>query len=133
MFHELISVLLGLFAGLYGAFVGTSGGGALMIYMLMVLKIVANDATLIGTMLFLSCIPLGIFGVYEYYKHGQVDFYIGAFLALGIASGSFFGAKYAFVLDETMGAEFSAKFKAIITGVVYAGLSITYFYKGLHK
>ena len=133
MFHEIISILLGLLSGLYGSFVGTSGGAALMIYLLMVLKIVADEATLIGTLLLISSVPLGLFGLYEYNKQGKVDYYIGAFLILGISVGAFFGAKYAFVLDKTMGVEFSTKFKAILTGIVYSILSVTYFYKGLHK
>ena len=133
MFHEVISILLGLLSGLYGSFVGTSGGAALMIYLLMVLKIVADEATLIGTLLLISSVPLGLFGLYEYNKQGKVDYYIAVFLTLGIAVGAFFGAKYAFVLDKTMGVEFSTKFKAILTGVVYSILSVTYFYKGLHK
>ena len=133
MFHEVVSILLGLLSGLYGSFVGTSGGAALMIYLLMVLKIVADEATLIGTLLLISSVPLGLFGLYEYNKQGKVDYYIGAFLILGISVGAFFGAKYAFVLDKTMGVEFSTKFKAILTGIVYSILSVTYFYKGLHK
>jgi uncharacterized membrane protein YfcA len=133
MFHEVISILLGLLSGLYGSFVGTSGGAALMIYLLMVLKIVADEATLIGTLLLISSVPLGLFGLYEYNKQGKVDYYIGAFLILGVSAGAFFGAKYAFLLDKTMGVEFSTKFKAILTGIVYSTLSITYFYKGLHK
>ena len=133
MFHEIISILLGLLSGFYGSFIGTSGGAALMIYLLMIFKIVSSEAALIGTLLFISSIPLGLFGLYEYHKHGEVDYYIGAFLTLGIAFGAYIGSKYAFLLDDLMGVEFSTKFKAILTGVVYSILSLTYFYKGLHK
>jgi uncharacterized membrane protein YfcA len=133
MFHEVISVLLGAFSGFYGSFIGTSGGAALMIYLLMVLNIVSDNSTLIGTLLLISSVPLGLFGLYEYNKQGKVNYYIGAFLVLGVAFGAFMGAKYAFVLDKVMGVEFSTKFKAILTGAVYSILSITYFYKGFHK
>lgn len=132
MFHEIISVLLGLFSGLYGSFVGTTGGAALMIYLLMVWKIVPNQTTLIGTLLFISSIPIGIFGLYEYHKHKSIDYYIGGFLILGIALGSYFGSKYTFILNDTMGEEFGNKLKASITGVIYAILSVSYFYKGFH-
>ncbi len=104
-----------------------------MIYLLMVLKIVASEATLIGTLLLISSVPLGLFGLYEYHQRGKVDYYIGAFLTLGVAFGAFIGSKYAFILDDTMGVNFSTKFKAILTGVVYAILSLTYFYKGFHQ
>jgi uncharacterized membrane protein YfcA len=132
MFHELLSVMLGFFSGAYGSFFGTSGGAAVLIFGLMALSIIPTPTTLTGTMLFVSSIPLGLVGLYEYHKNKRVDYYIGAFIILGIVLGAILGSKYSFLLNKQMGEEFGDKLKHSVTGVIYLLLSFYYFYTGFH-
>jgi uncharacterized membrane protein YfcA len=132
MFHELISVMLGFFSGAYGTFFGTSGGAAVLIFGLIALNIIPTPTTLTGTMLFVSSIPLGVVGLYEYHKNKRVDYYIGAFIILGIMMGAFLGSKYSFIVNKQMGEDFGNKLKHSVTGVIYLLLSFYYFYTGFH-
>jgi len=132
MFHELISVMLGFFSGAYGSFFGTSGGAAVLIFGLIALSIVPTPTTLTGTMLFVSSVPLGLVGLYEYHKNKSVDYYIGLFVILGIILGALLGSKYSFLLNKRMGEDFGNKLKHSVTGVVYLLLSFYYFYTGFH-
>lgn len=83
-------------------------------------------------MLFVSSIPLGLFGLYEYHKNKSVDYYIGSFIILGIAIGSFLGAKYSIILNKKIGEAYGDKLKFGVTGVIYMLLSLYYFYIGFH-
>lgn len=126
MFNEIISTVLGLFVGLYASFVGTTGGSAIMIYLLLILNILPNQTVIAGTMLFVSSIPLGLFGLYEYYKNNKIDYYIGTWIILGLTTGLWFGSKYVFNVNKLIGEKSADKIKFGITALVYALLSGLY-------
>lgn len=126
MFNEIVSIVLGLFVGLYASFVGTTGGSAIMIYLLLILNIIPSQTVIAGTMLFVSSIPLGLFGLYDYYKNKKIDYYIGTWIILGLTSGLLFGSKYVFVLNNLIGEKSADKIKFGMTALVYAVLSGLY-------
>ena len=68
MWHYIISSILGLFVGLYSTFTGTTGGSALMVYLLLFLNILPDPTMIAGTIMLVSSLPMGLFGVYEFYK-----------------------------------------------------------------
>jgi uncharacterized membrane protein YfcA len=53
-----------------------------------------------GTTLALLMIPVGIFGVMNYYKTGNVDVKTALLLCCGFVLGSYFGSKTAITLSQ---------------------------------
>ena len=45
-------------------------------------------------------LPVGIFGVLQYYKQGHVDLKVVAIIAVGFLAGSYFGSKIALSLPQ---------------------------------
>jgi len=82
-----------------------------------------------GTIIFISCIPFALVGLYEYYKHKSIDFYSGLILIIALSIGMFFGSKYNFVLNDMFGVKAMTNFKYIFSSVMFALLSILYFYE----
>ena len=97
-----------------------------MIYLLLILNIIPSQTVIAGTMLFVSSIPLGLFGLYDYYKNKKIDYYIGTWIILGLTSGLLFGSKYVFVLNNLIGEKSADKIKFGMTALVYAVLSGLY-------
>jgi uncharacterized membrane protein YfcA len=130
MFKELSVILLGIFVGLYGAFTGTPGGSAIMVYILLATGIVESVTTMTGTLLMISCIPIGLSGLWEFYKQDKIDYYVGAFIVLGMFIGIYFGAQYAFKVNEIFGAHYGNFVKYMFTSVVFGILTFMYIKQG---
>ena len=94
----LIIILVGIAAGMLGGLVGVGGG--IIIVPSLVYFIGVNQHTAQGTSLGLIMLPVGILGVLQYYKSGNVDFRIVGILAIGFLIGSFFGSKIALSLPQ---------------------------------
>ena len=129
MFNEIIIVLLGLFVGVYASLIGGVAGSALMMYIFLHYDIIKPYDKLNGTIIFISCIPFALVGLYEYYKHKSIDFYSGLILIIALSIGMFFGSKYNFVLNDMFGVKAMTNFKYIFSSVMFALLSILYFYE----
>ena len=52
-----------------------------------------------GTTLFMFMLPIGILGVYNYYKAGQVDFKSALIISITFILGSYLGSKTALTID----------------------------------
>jgi hypothetical protein len=126
MFLELITIILGLFVGFYVSLLGSGGGGAILVYFLQHFQIINSSTMIAGTMLFISSIPLGIFGLPNFYKNGDINFYVGGLLVIGLIAGILLGSKYAYSVNDTFGEKVGEKIKNGITGTVYAFLTILY-------
>jgi len=129
MFNELFVPLMGLLMGLYGSFVGTTGGSAIAIYLLLILNVFPSQTMLTGTMMFVSSLPLGIFGLYEFYKHKQIDYYVGFLLTIGLCVGLFVGSHYAESVNKVLGEKYGDKIKFGITTFIYTILTALYAHK----
>jgi uncharacterized membrane protein YfcA len=121
-------VALGLFVGLYASFVGTTGGAAIMIFLLQYFHLINSVTAIAGTMLLVSSIPLGIFGLYDYYKRGDIDYYVGALISVGLIVGLIIGSRYAFIVNDTIGEKVGDKLKNGVTAAIYAVLAVMYTY-----
>jgi uncharacterized protein len=97
-----IAVLLvvGLLAGYLSGLVGI-GGGIVVVPMLVYFFHLSQKSAQ-GTTLFMFLLPVGILGVYNYYKAGHVDFKLAAIMAITFVAGSYLGSKTAISIDTKM-------------------------------
>jgi uncharacterized protein len=94
----LILVIIGVAAGILGGLVGVGGGIIIVPSLVYFLSFSQKSAQ--GTSLGLLLLPVGIFGVMQYYKQGHVDLKVVAIIAIGFLAGSYFGSKIALSLPE---------------------------------
>ena len=94
----LILVITGIAAGILGGLVGVGGGIIIVPALVYFLSFSQKSAQ--GTSLGLLLLPVGIFGVLQYYKQGHVDFRVVAIVAIGFLAGSYFGSKIALSLPQ---------------------------------
>lgn len=96
----LIIILVGVAAGVLSGLVGVGGG--IIIVPSLIYFIGFSQKMAQGTSLGLIMLPVGILGVLQYYKQGQVDFMVVGILAVGFLAGSYFGSKLALSLSQDM-------------------------------
>ncbi len=94
----IILILIGVASGILGGMVGVGGG--IIIVPALVYFLGFSQHTAQGTSLGLIMLPVGIFGVMQYYKQGHVDFKVVGILAVGFLTGSYFGSKIALSLSQ---------------------------------
>jgi uncharacterized membrane protein YfcA len=86
MFQLGIGLIAGVLAGMFGI-----GGGLLIVPALITLaRFPMTRAT--GTSLTALLLPVGALGVWEYYRHGDVDIRAAILIAIGLAGGAWLGA-----------------------------------------
>ena len=90
--------LLGLVGGVVSGLFGV--GGAIVIVPGLVLLAKLSQHSAHGTSLAALLLPVGLLGVLEYHRRGQVNFAYAAVLAAGIFLGAFLGARLAGTLPE---------------------------------
>jgi len=129
----LFVAILGLFTGLYASYVGTPGGSAIMTFLLLQMKIIPSVNKVTGTILLVSCLPLGWFGIYEYYKNKDIDFFYGTLIGIGLIIGLIIGSKTNFIIDGFFGEKYNEKIKLSITSCVFLLLAVLYGYKALSR
>lgn len=95
-----LTILLGLVAGLFGGSLGMSGA-ELMLPGLLVLGIIADHKTAVGTVLLTILPPLSLGAVYVYYKRKQVVVKTALILMLTYFIAAFIGAKLTKNVDDT--------------------------------
>lgn len=99
----LISLLIGLFAGVFSGMFGVGGGIIVIPLLIYFFKYPAQIAS--ATSLVVFILPVGLAGVWQYYKSGVIsDTHIkmGLLIGLGVMVGGFFGAKLATHLSSVM-------------------------------
>lgn len=93
-----ILLLVGLFAGVLSGLVGIGGGIIIVPVLVYFLHYSQQQAQ--GTTLFMFLLPIGIFGVMNYYKAGYIEFKTAFVIASTFMIGSYFGSKMAISLDQ---------------------------------
>ena len=94
----LILIIIGLAAGILGGLVGVGGGIIIVPSLVYFLSFSQKSAQ--GTSLGLLLLPVGIFGVIQYYKQGQIDLKVVAIISIGFLAGSYFGSRIALSLPQ---------------------------------
>ncbi len=90
--ENFLFILLGILVGGLSGFIGV-GGGVLVIPSL-VLFFGFSQKMAQGTSLAMLLLPVGIFAVMEYYKHGNINIQVAMFLAIGYLVGAYFGSLF---------------------------------------
>jgi uncharacterized membrane protein YfcA len=93
----LILLLVGLIAGFFSGLVGIGGG--VIIVPILVYFMHTDQKLAQGTTLFMFLFPVGILGVYNYYKGGYVDYKTAGIMAITFIIGSYFGSKAVIGMD----------------------------------
>jgi len=94
----LILLVVGLAAGMLSGMVGVGGGIIIVPALVYFLGFTQHAAQ--GTTLFMFLFPIGILGVMNYYKAGNVDWKAALFICTTFVAGSYFGSKLAISLDQ---------------------------------
>jgi len=93
----LILLVVGLFAGFMSGLVGIGGG--VVIVPVLVYFLSYNQKMAQGTTLFMFLLPIGILGVFNYYKQGQVDIKSALIMCTTFIVGSYLGSKTVLSID----------------------------------
>ena len=94
----VILLIIGLAAGIMGGLVGIGGGIVIVPALIYFLSFSQKEAQ--GTSLGILLLPIGILGLWQYYKAGYVDMRIVWLIAVGFLAGSYFGSKIALSLPQ---------------------------------
>lgn len=94
----LILVLVGIAAGMLSGLVGVGGGIIIVPSLVYLLAFSQKQAQ--GTSLGILLLPIGILGVWQYYKSGYIDWHTVWLVALGFLAGSYFGSKIAMNISQ---------------------------------
>lgn len=96
---EILMLLgIGVLAGLLSGFVGVGGG--IVIVPALIYLLGASQFEAQGTSLAVIMMPVGLFGVINYYKAGHINITYAALIAVAFVLGSYFGSKYALKVPE---------------------------------
>jgi uncharacterized protein len=94
----VILIVIGIAAGILGGMVGVGGGIVIVPALIFFLGFTQKMAQ--GTSLGILLLPVGILGVFQYYKQGYIDMRVVVVISLGFLIGSFFGSKIALALPQ---------------------------------
>ncbi len=93
-----VTLILGLTAGVLSGMFGIGGG--LVIVPALVLGFGLDQKTATGTSLFALMWPVGLLGVLEYYRRGEMRVGNGLWIALGLFLGAYFGARLTGLMSQ---------------------------------
>lgn len=93
-----ICILIGIAAGMLGGLVGVGGG--IIIVPALVFFLGFSQKMAQGTSLGILLLPVGLFGVMQFYKQGYVDMKVVLMISAGFFVGSYFGSKFALSLSQ---------------------------------
>jgi len=96
----IILILIGLFAGVFGGFVGL-GGGVIMIPALVYILGMSQHAAQ-GTSLAVMLPPIGILAAYNYWKADELNMNYAMIIAASFIIGGYFGSKFALQMPVAM-------------------------------
>ncbi|MCD6419015.1 sulfite exporter TauE/SafE family protein [bacterium] len=100
MYNIILSLLLGLTAGVLAGLLGIGGGIILVPALAFLFGFSQHQAQ--GTTLALMVPPIGLLAAWTYYKQGFVDLKIAAFVCIGFFFGGLIGAKFATALSNVV-------------------------------
>jgi len=100
----IVGILAGVMSGLFGI-----GGGIIMVPTLIAIfgmGMLDANATSLAAML----LPVGVFGVINYYKAGYINLKDSLWISVGLLAGSYFGAQLAVSVNVTVLSKLYAAF-----------------------
>ena len=103
---------IGLLAGFMSSMIGIGGGILIVPALVMVFSMDQLKAQ--GTSLAMLLPPIGVLGVWQYYKNGHADLRMAGILCIAFVLGSFFGGKVVMSLDKGLVKKIFAFFLILI-------------------
>lgn len=94
----LLLLLIGICSGFLSGLIGIGGGVVIVPALIFVMGYSQHQAQ--GTALAMFLIPIGILGVMNYYKAGQVEVKTALIVCSTFVIGSFLGSKLALTIDQ---------------------------------
>ena len=94
----IILIVIGLVAGILGGMVGVGGGIVIVPALIFFLGFSQKMAQ--GTSLGILLLPVGLLGVWQFYKQGYVDLRVVFIISAGFFAGSYLGSKLALSLSQ---------------------------------
>jgi hypothetical protein len=123
---NVLTVILGLIAGVLGGALGQSGA-EVMLPGLLILGIVNDFKTAAGTVLLTILPPLSLLAILEYYKRGQLNVKVALILMISYFFAAYIGAYITKdVSDSSL--EYIASFYFFIIGIFFLWNSYTGFF-----
>lgn len=110
----MILLAIGLAAGLLSGLVGVGGGIIIVPALVYFLGFSQHSAQ--GTSLGLLLLPVGIFGVMNYYKKGYLDIKVIIVMSIAFIVGAYFGSKISIGISEEKLKKFFALLLLLIAG-----------------
>ena len=96
----IILLLIGLAAGVLSGVVGIGGG--ILIVPALVYFLGFSQRMAQGTSLAILLLPIGLLGVWQFYKGGYVDIRVTLVIALAFFVGSYFGSRIALTVPQDL-------------------------------
>ena len=96
----IILILVGIASGALSGLVGVGGGIIIVPSLVYFLSFSQKQAQ--GTSLGILLLPIGIFGVVQYYKQSEIDLRVVALVSLGFLIGNLVGSKFALTLSDAV-------------------------------
>ena len=122
--RTILTLMLGLLSGIFGGAFGL-GGTFVMLPGLLLLGIISDYKTAVGTILLSLLPPISILAAIEYYKRKKVDTYIGIILCITYFFGAYFGS-----LINNM---YSIKTLEYVTSFSFLMISAMFFYMAYNQ
>lgn len=97
--NTITVIIIGIIAGIIAGSTGLAAAGAILLG-LTFSGIISDHQTIVGTTLYTLLPPTVIFGVWDYYKRGKVNFYYGNILIITILFSTFIGAYLTRIVPE---------------------------------
>ncbi|MER3524039.1 MAG: permease [Ignavibacteria bacterium] len=112
----LIGATAGILAGMFGI------GGGVLIVPALILLLGMPTQTATGTSLVALLLPVGILGVWSYYRSGAITnehIEYGLIVAAGLFAGTYFGSQIALELSTDMLRKLFAVFLLFVAGYMF--------------
>lgn len=123
---NILTIILGLVAGILGGALGQSGA-EIMLPGLLILGIVPDFKTAAGTVLLTILPPLSILAILEYYKRGQLNLEVALILMISYFFAAYIGA-YATKNISDSSLEYAASIYFFIIGTFFLWNAYTGFF-----
>ncbi len=114
-----VFLVIGLLAGVLSGMFGIGGGIVIVPALLYFAQMPIRQA--VGTSLGALLLPVGILGVWSYYKVGDIDIRASLLIAFGLAVGVYFGALVAQHADPNLLRRGFAVFLCAVAVKVWVG------------
>lgn len=114
MSNNILPIMIGVFSGFIS---GMSGMGSTILLLTLVyyFNVIGDYSTIKGTILYTLLFPVSMLSVYNYYKKGHVNIYIGTILVLSMIVGGYLGSKLILLLNKDSGDTISRRMGGIIS------------------